>query len=908
MTAYKPKLIEVALPLATINDECVREKTIRHGHPSTFHLWWARRPLASARAAIFASLVDDPSGHPEQFPTEEAQLLERNRLFDLLGRLVSWEATNDERVLSEARVEIDRCYPEGPPAVIDPFGGGGSIPLEALRLGLETHTGDLNPVAVLLQRAMLQFPGRFRNRPAVNPEVGGLDSWAGLQGLADDLRYYCRRLAVRAADRIGNYYPPVSTDEGDLTPMAYIWARTVESPDPAFKGQVPLVKTWILRKKPRKPTVWVEPKVDRSTGVITYKVRVGGEPAEAETVGRAGGRCVATGAAIPFEYIREEARAGRMGSHLLAIVVEGSSGRQYVDAVDQAIDVPSVQGPAGSIFDWPGRLNVVRYGLTEWEDLFLPRQLLALTTFSDLLDEVCAEAREDALSAGFDSDATPFRDGGAGAVAYVDALRTCLAFVIDRCAGRWTSLTLWHNSGEKIEHVFRRQSIPMSWDFPEANPFSNSSGSWSGQVEWVAKYVEAQNLVGEANVKQRDASARIGEVGTAVLCTDPPYYDNVPYADISDYYYVWLRRNLKDVWPDECATLLTPKAEELIANRYRAGSKGAAIEHFEGGMERVFSEAAAVADLSAPATIFYAFKAKEAGDEGVVSTGWETFLSGLMKAGWTVTATWPMRTELVTGVKGKLGLLASSVVLACRPRDVRAPLATRAEFIAALRTELPPAIRLLTLENIAPVDLAQSAIGPGISIYSRYAKVVEASGDALTVRSALALINEVVSEALSGEESEFDADTRFALTWLEQYGYTPGPFGDADLLARAKNTTVGGVIEAGLAVNREGKVTLLRRDELPDAWDPASDQRLTVWEATQHLVSAVKESESGAAELLARMGRGVGERARQLAYLLYEISERNKVADEAAAYNMLVAAWPILVLADEASTTDERLF
>lgn len=269
MTTYKPKLIEVALPLATINDECVREKTIRHGHPSTFHLWWARRPLASARAAIFASLVDDPSGHPEQFPTEEAQLLERNRLFDLLGRLVSWEATNDERILEEARAEINRCYPDGLPAVIDPFGGGGSIPLEALRLGLPTSTGDLNPVAVLLQRAMLQFPGRFRNRTAVNPSASALAAWTGLQGLADDIRYYSGQLAKRASDQIGNYYPPISTDEGSLTPIAYMWSRTVESPDPAFKGHVPLVKTWVLRKKPRKPTVWVEPLVDRSTGKIT---------------------------------------------------------------------------------------------------------------------------------------------------------------------------------------------------------------------------------------------------------------------------------------------------------------------------------------------------------------------------------------------------------------------------------------------------------------------------------------------------------------------------------------------------------------------------------------------------------------------------------------------------------------
>lgn len=412
-------------------------------------------------------------------------------------------------------------------------------------------------------------------------------------------------------------------------------------------------------------------------------------------------------------------------------------------------------------------------------------------------------------------------------------------------------------------------------------------------VDWVVKALRPLPAGTSGETVQRDARARIAEVGTCVISTDPPYYDNISYADLSDFFYVWLRRNLSDVWPDETATLLTPKADELIANQYRAGSKKAAHEHFESGMQEVFAEAAKHADPRFPATIFYAFKATESSSDGVTSTGWETFLGGLLEAGYAITATWPVRTEKPgRAVAIGTAALASSIVLACRPREVKAAMATRGEFIGALRSEMEPAVRLLQLENIAPVDLAQSAMGPGIAIYSRYAKVVEADGSSMTVRTALGLINEVLSEVLSGEESEFDADTRFALTWFEQFGHNPGPFGDADLLARAKDTTVTGVGQAGVVVSRDGKVRLVERSELPDGWDHATDTRLTVWETTQHLIRSLDSSEIDAAALLSRLGEGMGERARQLAYLLFEICDRKKWADEAGAYNMLVTAWP----------------
>jgi putative DNA methylase len=699
-----------------------------------------------------------------------------------------------------------------------------------------------------------------------------------------------------AERRIGQFYPDATTADGSTaTPIAWIWARTVKSPDPSWPGHVPLVRSWVLVNRPGKPTMWIEPVVNGAERSITFALREGGKPPEGN-VNRQGATCIATGAPIPFAYIRSEAQAGRMSCELIAVVAEGTKGRLYTapgTGATAPLEFPEVDGPKGSIFDWPGRMNVVRYGLDDWSKLFAPRQLLALTTFSDLLVEVRKRIEADGISAGMRSDGVRLRDGGTGATARADAIVTYLAFAIDKSADYWSSICSWHNSKEQIRNTFGRQAIPMTWDFAETNPFSSSTGNWMAMVDWVVRAIQWLPAVAAGETVQRDARARIAEVGECVVSTDPPYYDNISYADLSDFFYVWLRRNLSDVWPDETATLLTPKADELIANQYRAGSKKAAQKHFESGMEKVFSAAAANADLRFPATIFYAFKATESSADGVTSTGWETFLGGLLDAGYAITATWPMRTEMgARMIASGTNALASSIVLACRHREVTAPMATRGEFIAALRVEMEPAIRLLQVENIAPVDMAQSAMGPGIAIFSRYAKIVEADGTAMTVRTALGLINEVLAEVLSGEESEFDADTRFALTWFEQYGHNPGPYGDAATLARAKNTSVEGIERAGVVRSRDGKVRLVERSELTDGWDPATDSRLTVWETTHYLIRALESSESEAAALLARMGGGVGERARQLAYLLYGLCDRKKWADEAGAYNMLVTAWP----------------
>lgn len=892
---YKKKLIEVALPLAKVNFESAREKTIRHGHPSTLHLWWARRPLAAARAVLWSSLVDDPSAHPDKFPTEQDQATERRRLFDILERLVPWEASSDDQVLSEARAEILNSCEGDLPKILDPFGGGGTIPLEALRLGLPSYSGDLNPVAVLIQRAMLEIPHRFADLPPIHPDVANSRTvWKGAEGLAADVQAYGKWMQEEAKRRIGHLYPATTLADGSsATPIAWIWARTVNSPDPAWSGKVPLVKSWVLASKAGKPTTWIEPIIDLDSQTISYQIRQDGKPPDGN-VSRQGSTCLATGASIPFTYIRAEGQAGRHGCDLLAVVCEGKSGKIYVEPAESdnpVIQRLSVEYLHGSL-QGKAAGNVSNYGIETWDQLFTSRQLSALNTFSEILDDLRSKIEKDAVL--LLMDAKHLRDGGMGRTAYADAILTYLAFVIDRMTDRNSTICTWDSSRMHARNVFARQAIPMTWDFAENNPLGDSSGSFLNCLTGICKALERLPTNNFGLTAQRDARARISEVGNCVVATDPPYYDNISYADLSDYFYVWLRRNVKEIWPDECATLLTPKVEELIASSIRAGSKEAANKHFELGMEGVFTKAAENCDERYPATVFYAFKASESEEKGNVSTGWETFLSGLLNSGFAVTATWPIRTELASkiGVGAGDNMLASSIILACRKRSIAAAMATRGEFIAALRTEMAPAIKILQVENIVPVDMAQSAIGPGIGIFSRYSKVVEADGQAMTVRTALSLINEILAEVLSGEESELDADTRFAVTWFEQFGHNPGAFGDADTLAKAKNTTVTGVVESGIAASRDGKLRLLERNELSDDWNPASDSRLTVWETTQHLIRALEQSESDASELLKLIGSGFGEKARQLAYLLYGICDRKKWASEGSAYNTLIAAWP----------------
>ena len=651
MYEYRPKLIEVALPLAAINAEAAREKkSIRHGHPSTLHLWWARRPLAAARAVIWASLVDDPSGDESLSPAE--QETERQRLFGILERLVKWENSNNPDVLAEAGAEIGRCFPDGPPPILDPFAGGGAIPLEAQRLGLTALAGDLNPVAVLINKAMIEIPPRFAGMPPVHPDIDRtLTTWERAQGLAADVEAYGRWMRDEAQRRIGHLYPDATGPDGkNLTPIAWIWARTVKSPDPSWSGHVPLVASWTLSRKPGKPKVWIEPIIDRESQTISYVIREVGEPRTKGTVDRGGGRCIASGSAIPFKYIRAEGLARRHAAKLIAVVAEGDRARRYLPSTREAEDAAGASSTCMSLgdihinardFKTPG------YGITTWEELFTPRQLTALTTFSQLLDEVAEQLRSDAAAARLAEDGVGLHEGGRGANAYADAVVTYLAFAIDKCADYWSTICTWHNSKELIRNTFGRQAIPMTWDFAECNPFSTSTGNWMAMVNWIVKAVEhVPASIPSGQARQRDARARVRESTGALLSTDPPYYDNISYADLSDFFYVWLRRNLSDVWPDECSTLLTPKTEELIANQYRAGSKVQAEEHFESGMAEFMAQVAESQPVDIPATVYYAYKATETREGEIRTTGWDTFLQAVLDAGLQVNATWPMRTEL----------------------------------------------------------------------------------------------------------------------------------------------------------------------------------------------------------------------------------------------------------------------
>jgi putative DNA methylase len=881
------KLIEVALPLEAINREAAREKSIRHGHPSTLHLWWARRPLAACRAVLFAQLVDDPSAHPDRFPTEEAQEQERQRLFRLIERLVPWEATQDESVLNEAREEIRRSCGDNPPEVLDPFCGGGSIPLEAQRLGLVAHGSDLNPVAVLITKALIELPARFADQPPIHPRDGDgrfdVESWRGAQGLAEDVRYYGAWMREEAERRIGHLYPPATLPDGrTATVIAWIWAHTVTCPNPACQATMPLVHSFWLGKKKGKET-WVRPIVEGSSVRFEIGHESSGPPTEG-TVGRNGASCLVCNSPVPLAHVRSEGKAGRMRSQLMAIVAEGNRQRIYLPpepdhekAADVARpdDLPETELPEKAL-----GFRVQGYGMTRHADLFTDRQLTGLCVFSDLV----TEARQRLIDDG-------------GVPEYADAVATYLGFVVSRATDYSSAICSWHSGRELIRNTFSRQALPMVWDYAEANLFSDSTGNIGGALDWVIEVVQQLPAAPAAMVGQRDATA----VGTEsdhhqmVISTDPPYYDNIGYADLSDFFYVWLRRSLAPTYPDLFSTMLTPKGFELIASPYRhGGEKEAAKQFFEQGFERVFVNLRKNANPDYPLTVFYAFKQSEHDEGGVASTGWETMLGGLLRSGLAVTATWPMRTELGNRMLSSgTNALASSVVLVCRLRSETAGITDRRGFLAALHAELPKALRELQQGNIAPVDLAQAAIGPGMAVFSRYAKVVGPTGEAMPVRSALTLINQVLDEVLAEQEGEFDADTRFAIKWFEQYGFDEAGYDPAEGLARAMNVSVKGLEDAGIIVAKAGRVRLLRRSELAADWDPATTTRMPVWEVTQQLIKALWDegSEARAADIVRRIG-GVGEVARDLAYRLYVICERKGWTQDALGFNALVTSWP----------------
>lgn len=916
----RKKLIEVALPLEAINRESAREKAIRHGHPSTLHLWWARRPLAACRAVLFASLVDDPGN---DLPEPEAGR-ERQRLFALIEQLVNWDNVKDERVLAEAQEAIARSTAGSAPPVLDPFCGGGSIPLEAQRLGLTAHASDLNPVAVLITKALVEIPPRFAGRTPVNPGdrlALAQGTWRGAAGLAADLRYYGRWIREEAERRIGDLYPKGPNGE---TVIAWLWARTVRCPNPACGAEMPLVRSFTLSTRPT-ARAWVEPLVDHEAKVVRFEPRTGVGTVPEPTVGRRGARCLVCGASVPLDVIRQAGRKQRLGQRLMCVVVEGGNGRLYLPATEEHVRAAEQARPAWEPdTDLPKQalgFRVQLYGMTGHRDLFTRRQLSALGTFSDLVAEARQHARRDALAAGLPDDGISLEQGGAGAARYAEAVTTYLGLALSRAVDYHSALCTWGSDPKNllVRHTFTRQALSMVWDFAENNPFSTSAGNWLDSTEWVAKVLDGLPAGPQGYCRQADAAQAIDHVPGIVIVTDPPYFDNVPYADLSDFFYVWLRRSLGGVFPSLFRTVLTPKTEELVADPFRHGTREAGETHFLRGMQRAFEQIRRAGNADYPVAIFYAFKQAETergGEDGqpghearTASTGWELMLQGLIDAGFQVTGTWPVRTELGNRTRNiNSNALASSIVLIGRPRAVDAPEATRRELTAALRADLPEALRQLTQGAIAPVDLAQAAIGPGMAVFSRYRHVLEANGSPMRVRTALQLINAEMDAFLSEQEGELDPGSRFCVAWFEQYASLEGPYGEADVLARAKNTSVERLAEAGVLSARSGKVRLLRRDEYPENPD-ATDGRYTAWAGVQQLIRALdRTGEAGAGELMRVLGGSRAEDARRLAYRLYTLSERRGWSEEALAYNGLVASWSAAQRhADEPPATQGRI-
>lgn len=907
-TPYKKKLIEVAIPLEAINEASAREKSIRHGHPSTLHLWWARRPLAACRAVLFAQLVDDPSSHPDKFPTHEDQEAERKRLFAIIEKLVKWENSTNEEVLEEARAEIRQsCGGELPP-IYDPFSGGGSIPLEAQRLGLPAYGSDLNPVAVMIGKAMIEIPPKFKDMPPIHPGAKDRQFYRNAEGLAEDVKYYGAWMREKAWERIGHLYPQVDLPRehggGKGTVIAWIWARTVPSPDPAFSSvHVPLISSFFLRSKKGDET-WIEPIVDKFERSIAYRIRRGGSKAEldAAALGTTAGkrqafRCVMSGAAIPYDHIRNAGKSGQMGQELVAIVVEGKGGRIYLPPTQEQAQIAQSAKPEWSpetpLPNNPRDFKTPNYGLETFGSLFTNRQLVVLNTLCDLILEVRQRIERDAKNSSLVDDGRSLREGGNGARAYAEAVSVFFSFGISKMTDYHSTITSWHNGREIIRNAFGRQALPMTWDFTEANPFSRSTGNWGNCIEWGFKTLDQLQIASTGSIVQHDAQQVVFPAG-AVISTDPPYYDNIGYADLSDYFYSWMRRSLKEVYPDLFGVLATPKADELVATPYRHGTKEAAEAFFLDGMCKAIQGMASQASPSFPASIYYAFKQSEIEQEGISSTGWATFLQAVVESGYAVVGTWPIRTEMGNRmIASGTNALANSVVLVCRKKEASAEVITRAEFIRALKRELPPAIAELQAASIAPADMPQSAIGPGMGVYSRYKAVLESDDSPMAVKTALQLINRELDEYLGGIQGEFDPDTRFAITWFEQNGNGKGDYGVADNLARARGISVESVKHAGIIESAAGKVRILTRDELDEDWDPEEDRHLTVWECLQHLVRLhEKDGISHDTAVLLKKLNTHAEAIKDLAYCLYDIcANKRKDAKEATAYNGLIADW-----------------
>ena len=899
--AYRKKLIEVDLPLDAINEEA------GHGHPSILN-WRASRPLAACRAVIFASLVDDPSSYLD----DAVEIVsERQRLHGLIERLIARESSSDENLLAEARYEIARSLarsngnaaPTEPSAVLDylreqaqpvydPFCGGGSIPLETQRLGLCAVGSDLNPVAVLITKALIELPPKFANCPPINPDADPMGMtvgkgknaqrlpWRGAAGLAEDVRYYGHRLGEQASRRVGHLYPKARLSSGkNATVIAWLWARTVLCANPACRVRTPLLHSFQISKKQKNPH-WIRPVVDLTTKTVSFEVQNhdGGVPLGGTVSGK-GAVCVACQGMIPLSYVREQARAGNMSEQMIAVVAEVDRQRLFLSPTDEhiraALNAEPSWRPVGRLPEKALGFRVQGYGFAHWHELFTERQLTTLTTFSDIVKEI-----RDIL-----------RDDGAD-VEYANAVCTYLTLAISKMTVGGCSFTRWRNDNNTAAAALSLPAIPMVWDFAEVNPFSRSASNWSYIVKRLANVILGLPLdANDAAVHQADASTTSYAKDGLVIITDPPYYDNIGYADLSDFFYVWLRPLLRDIYPDLFASMLTPKEEEMIASPFRFENPRQRFEDLLGQTLRLIREHCSD---NFPSSIFYAYKQQEEG-------GWDTILTALIQAEFQIVGTWPIRTELQTRQRSlRANALASSVVLVCRPRPQNASVATRGQFLDALEGELPNALDHLTREgHIAPVDLAQAAIGPGMEIYSRYSRVETISGDRVTVREALAAINRVIAEYDEQQQGDLDSETRFCLDWLKQHGYGYGAYGEAETLAQAKNVSIDALRDFRRLLTAEaGVVRLLPLDEYgPDRQVGLGE--MTAWEGCFRMAYHLTREDGGDIEGAASVAQAMAGRAdsvESLARILYNYYDHKRESRSAVIFNNLVTSWPKILM------------
>lgn len=893
------KLIEVALPLEKINEESAREKHIMQGHPQTLHIWWARRPLATARAVIWASLVDDPSSHPELFPNDEEQAKERKRLFGILENLVKWENSNNEDILDAAKNEIRKYNKDKELALLDPFAGGGTIPLEAQRLGIKPMANDLNPVAVTINKSMIEIPARFSNIRPVNPEsrnvINDNITWNRAKGLSMDISYYGNVVKTSVLNDISRLYPKVRVPKelggGETNAIAWLWAKTVKCPNPACGCNTPLLKSFNISTKKGNECAIV-PHLKGKDYVFTLTDKALDQ--DFETVNRTGAICLNCKSTIPIEYIREQGKQNDIGNVMTCIVAEGKKGRFFVTPDENQIVSSNCPKPE----DYPdGKLsNAVRYisppiyGMENFSQLYTNRQLQMLNSLCKSIADISKKIEEDAKNAGMEDDHLSIREGGTGAKAYSEAVRIYLSFVVDKMINFHSTICSWQVPRQTMGNVFSRQAIPMKWDYAEANPFSNSTGSFDSMLSWIVKCVENLPSECEGTANQADAQTDHG-YRNMMISTDPPYYDNIGYSDLSDYFYIWMRKNLGDIYPDLFSTILVPKNEELIASQYRHKTKEDAKRFFEDEMLKACKKLYLYADKDIPVSIYYAYKQQDKGKGSESSSsGWETMLSAIINAGFEITGTWPMRTEVVTALKGSINALASSIVLVCRKRNEDAPQITQRNMINVLRRELRPALKKLQSSNIAPVDLAQSAIGPGMGVYSRYSKVIEADGTQMPVKSALKLINEEIDLYFNEQVGEMDPASRFCVELYSQNAFNDVRYGEAEVLANAKNTSIPMLVNKKVLFAKAGNVHLLSRDELSTK---VNNNEEVIWILTQHLTLAMEKGGIDAcAKMVLEMYGANAERAKDLAYRLYTIAEQKNWSNEAYAYNSLVVAWP----------------